>query len=52
MNQIREMVVANQNETIRKQASQENVFLATVGLMGCVGVIFYNPQNGLVKWFN
>ncbi|NBX85419.1 MAG: hypothetical protein EBQ95_07420, partial [Gammaproteobacteria bacterium] len=49
MNQIREMVIANQNETIRKQASQENVFLATVGLMGCVGVIFHNPEIGLVS---
>lgn len=49
MNQIREMVVANQNETIRKDSSQENVFLASIGLMGCVGVIFYNPESGLVS---
>ena len=49
MNQVREMVIANQNETVRKQASQENVFLATIGLMGCVGVIFYNPEHGMVS---
>jgi hypothetical protein len=35
----RHMIVANQNETVRKVLAQEDVFLATIGLQGCVAVI-------------
>ena len=41
---LRTMILAGQNETVRKNASQE-VFLATVGLNGCVALILHD-DNG------
>lgn len=49
MNVFREMVVANQNETVRKDGEQAQVFLATVGLIGCVAVIFYSSLTQRVS---
>jgi hypothetical protein len=49
MKQLREMVVANQNETVRKDNTQAQVYLATIGLMSCVAVLFYSPTTARVS---
>lgn len=41
----RDLVVLGQNETGRSSGSQANVYLSTVGLFGCVAVIFYSEQT-------
>lgn len=41
----RDLVVLGQNETGRSSGSQANVYLSTVGLFGCVAVIFYSEET-------
>lgn len=49
MPEMRNLVVIGQNETGRSSTEKANVYLSTVGLLGCVAVIFYSKKTGRIS---
>jgi hypothetical protein len=46
---MRNLVVLGQNETGRASTDHENTYLSTIGLHGCVAVIFYSEETGRIS---